>query len=370
MWTLIFGSIFLGTILGIIYLSCRFAKFAVIRRAAKERKGICFAAGFILVMLILAGIWVTLGSINAMVCIIHLMVIWMVCDLVSMIVEKRRKKKFGRYYAGAFAIVTTVIYLACGWYLAHNVWSTKYTLETDKQVGSLRIVQFADSHVGSTFDGEGFAEKLKDIQAENPDIVVVTGDYIDDDTTKEDMVAACKALGALKTTYGVYYTFGNHDKGYYGAEYRGYSGDDMVHELEKNNVKVLQDENVLLDNRFYLIGRKDRSEEMTASSRASMEELVDGIGGDKYIIVLDHQPHDYDAQEAAGVDLVLSGHTHGGQLFPVNYLGELTGTDDKRYGLEKRGNTNFIVTSGISDWAIKFKTGCKSEYVVVDIQAK
>lgn len=370
MWTLIFGSIFLGTIFGIAYLSCRFAKFAIIRRAAKERKGICFLAGFILVIVILAGIWVTLGSINAMVCIIHLMVIWIVFDMIGRIIEKKRRIKPERYYVGACAIVTTVIYLACGWYLAHNVWGTKYALETDKQVGSLRIIQFADSHVGTTFDGAGFAEKLKDIQTENPDIVVVTGDYIDDDTTKEDMMESCRALGALKATYGVYYAFGNHDKGYYGPEYRGYSGDDLVTELEKNNVKVLQDENVLLDNRFYLIGRKDRSEEMTAGSRASMEELVDGLDRDKYIIVLDHQPHDYDAQEAAGADLVLSGHTHGGQLFPVNYLGELTGTDDKRYGLEKRGNTNFIVTSGISDWAIKFKTGCKSEYVVVDIQGK
>ncbi len=370
MWTLIFGSIFLATVLGIAYLSCRFAKFAIIRNVAKGRKVICFVAGFILVILIFACIWITLGSINAMVCIIHLMVIWMLCDLVSIIVEKKRKRKSGKYYAGACAIAITVVYLASGWYLAHNVWSTKYTLETDKQVGSLRIVQFADSHVGSTFDGKGFADKLKAIQAENPDIVVVTGDYVDDDTTKEDMVAACKALGELKTTYGVYYAFGNHDKGYYGPEYRGYSGDGLVHELEKNSVKVLQDETVLLDNRFYLIGRKDRSEEMTAGSRASMEELVDGLDRDKYIIVLDHQPHDYDAQEAAGADLVLSGHTHGGQLFPVNYLGELTGTDDKRYGLEKRGNTNFIVTSGISDWAIKFKTGCKSEYVVADIQGK
>ena len=101
-----------------------------------------------------------------------------------------------------------------------------------------------------------------------------------------------------------------------------------------------------------------------------MKELVSGLDPQKYTIVLDHQPHDYEAQEEAGVDLVLSGHTHGGQLFPVNYVGEWTGENDKTYGLEKKGNTNFIVTSGISDWAIRFKTGCKSEFVIVDIQQK
>lgn len=99
-----------------------------------------------------------------------------------------------------------------------------------------------------------------------------------------------------------------------------------------------------------------------------MKELVAGLDDDKYMIVLDHQPHDYDAQEQAGVDLVLSGHTHGGQLFPINYVGEWTKENEKTYGLEKRGNTNFIVTSGISCWAIDFKTGCKSEYVMIDVE--
>ena len=52
---------------------------------------------------------------------------------------------------------------------------------------------------------------------------------------------------------------------------------------------------------------------------------------------------------------------------PFNFMGEWMGLDDKRYGLERRGNTDFIVTSGISDWAIQFKTGCRSEYVVIDV---
>ena len=92
----------------------------------------------------------------------------------------------------------------------------------------------------------------------------------------------------------------------------------------------------------------------------------------KYTIVLDHQPQDYAAQEEAGADLVLSGHTHGGQLFPLMVIENHSNItpDDKVYGHEKRGKTDFIVTSGISDWAIRFKTGCKSEYVIVEIEGK
>lgn len=370
MWAFIFGALLLGSVLSILYLAGRFARFALVRKAAGRRKVVRFLLGLLLTGLLAGCTQAFLGTFNAEICMIHLTVIWLICDGISKIAEKTRKKKFARYYAGGFAIGITVAYLACGWYLAHHVWRTPYTLDTDKQVGSLRIVQFADSHVGAIFDGEGFAEHMKAIQAENPDIVVVTGDYVDDDTSKEDMIAACRALGSLETTYGVYFVFGNHDRGYYGPAYRGYSGADLIAELEKNNVTVLQDETVLLDDRFYLIGRKDRSEEWGTNARASMEELSAGLDPDKYMIVLDHQPHDYDAQAAAGVDLVLSGHTHGGQLLPFNRMGQWLGLDDKAYGLEKRGPTNFIVTSGIADWTIQFKTGCKSEYVVVDVRGR
>ena len=101
-----------------------------------------------------------------------------------------------------------------------------------------------------------------------------------------------------------------------------------------------------------------------------MQELTADLDPDKFSIVLDHQPADYEAQKEAGVDLVLSGHTHGGQLFPLMNIEDTFNLtpDDKIYGYEKRDNTNFIVTSGISDWAIKFKTGCKSEYLLIDIE--
>lgn len=367
MWMVLLSALLLGTACGMAYLSSRFAKFAFVQKAAKGKKWLRFAIGLAFAVAILLGTGAAFGLINAGLCILHLVFFWLACDGASKLMERKRGKKFPRYYAGICALGMAAAYLTCGWYFAHHVSRTAYTLETDKQVGNLRIVQIADSHIGNTFSGEGFLKHVQAIQSERPDIVVVTGDYVDDDTSKEDMVAACEALGTLETTYGVYYAFGNHDKGYYAPEYRGYSGDDLIAELEKNHVSVLQDETVLLGEGFCLIGRQDRSEGRQGG-RASMEELMEGLGGEKYAIVLDHQPHDYDAQAAAGADLVLSGHTHGGQLFPFNHMGEWLGLDDKTYGLEQRGGTNFIVTSGISNWAVQFKTGCKAEYVVVDVK--
>ena len=182
------------------------------------------------------------------------------------------------------------------------------------------------------------------------------------------MLAACAALKQLQAPYGVYFSFGNHDKGYYDNALRGYTGDDLIQELEKNGVTVLQDEYVPLGEDFYLVGRQDLSENLTDTPRAAMGELMAQLPeSDRYTIVLDHQPADFDAEAQAGAGLVLCGHTHGGQMIPINYLGQWLGVNDLRYGHERRQNTDFIVSSGISDWELLFKTGCHSEYVLIDL---
>ena len=371
MWAILMIVLFFSAFAGIIYLISRIGKFGFLNKITKGKKWLRILISAVLVCGITVILWVAWGSMNAIVCIMHLIIFWLISDGIFALIKKRRKRSLKRYYAGAVALVFTIGYLGSGWYLAHHVWETDYQIQTDKEVGSLRVAVFADSHVGTTFHGEGFAEHMKTIEEQHPDVVLIVGDFVDDDTTKEDMIACCKALGELDTTYGVYYVFGNHDKGYYPPEYRGYDGNDLIVELEKNQVHVLQDEVELIADKFYIIGRQDKSEEY-AEKRATMEELTANLDPDKFSIVLDHQPQDYAAQQNVNVDLVLSGHTHGGQLFPLMTIENLTKMtpDDRVYGYEQRENTNFIVTSGISDWAIKFKTGCKSEYLMIDIERK
>lgn len=371
MWTILMLVLFILAFAGILYLADRISKFYILKKLTKGKRKTGILVGVAIMAVLTALLYRMWGSMNAIICILHLLAFWILSDVIFALIKKFRKKEFSRYYAGAVAIVFTVCYLGTGWYLAHHVWETKYQIQSDKEVGTLRAAVFSDSHTGTTFHGDGFAKHMKTIEAQNPDIVLIVGDFVDDDTTKEDMIRCCQALGEMKTTYGVYYVFGNHDKGYYPSEYRGYNGDDLIRELEKNNVHVMQDDVELIDDRFYIIGRADKSEEY-ASGRKTMEELTKNLDSDKFSIVLDHQPQEYDAQEKAGVDLVLSGHTHGGQLFPLMTVENLTHItpDDRVYGYEKRGDTNFIVTSGISDWAIKFKTGCRSEYVMLEIEGK
>ena len=368
MWLIIMWTTLALTGVALVYLSTRVCRFNCIQRITQNvetRKaavcgGIVFGLFAVLVLI--------LNFVNAIVCAIYFALIWLVCDMLFYPVQKIRKKAFKCYYAGGAAVILSIAALVCGWYLDHHVWQTDYVLKTNKNIDPLKIVMFADSHIGTTFDADGFAKHIAEMQKQNPDIVVVVGDFVDDDTSRENMIEACKALGSIKTKYGIYFVFGNHDRGYYGAKRRGFSGQNLVNELEKNGVTVLLDDGILIDNQFYLIGRLDASiERFTYGSRRSMQDWVKKLDKNKYMIILDHQPRDYQRQQEAEVDLVLSGHTHGGQLFPFNQVGKWIGANDKIYGHEKRGKTDFIVTSGLSDWAIKFKTGTKSEFVVVKV---
>ncbi len=369
-WAILFGGMYLIGIAGLLFLIRNARRFRFVDALARGNRAASWAIGAAVILLPLALAWIAWGYMNAIIILLHLTVFWAAAELIQRAVQKRRGQPLRRYYAGAAAILAAVCYLGVGWVQANHVWQTDYTVTTAKNVGSLRVALLADAHVGTTFDGEGLGVHIARIQAQRPDAVVIVGDFVDEDTTREDMAAACRALSGFDTPYGVYFVFGNHDKGLYSNGARGYTGDDLMAELRKNGVTVLQDESILLDDRFYLVGRQDASEELDfGGSRAKASDLASGLDEDKFSIVLDHQPRDYDAEAAAGVDLVLSGHTHGGQLIPlVQVMGWFHAAgDDRIYGTERRESTDFIVTSGISDWAIRFKTGCRSEFVMVNI---
>lgn len=377
MWLFILGSAVIAAIAGAIYLVSRFRRFGVVKAVAGEREWLrCLLA---CVPLLCMAIYAVFDTVNAVIILLHLAAFWLIGDLVTAIVRRVRKRGAGKggrfrvYWTGVIVLLVCAVYLAIGHYNAFHVDRTVYELTTDKSLpgGKLRVVLIADSHVDTTFDAEGFEEYTKRIAAENPDLVIFAGDFVDDSTSREDMVAACRALGNIETKYGVFYAYGNHDKGYYNS--RGYTPEELEEQLKSNGVTVLEDKTVSILNQVCIIGRMDASEgdrKNSTKKRMSMEEITKGIDQSQYTIVIDHQPNDYEAEAASGVDLVLSGHTHGGQLIPLGPIGLLMGANDAVYGKEVRGNTTFIVTSGISDWAIDYKTGTKSEYVVIDITGK
>lgn len=370
MWYIIFVILIVSAAACLLYLSSRVAKFNFAAKIAPFKSKRRLLMGFVITALCFGGLTLCLNLMNAVVCLIYFAGFWFISDTLFYLIGRIGKHTFNRYYAGYAAILLSLLTLLSGWYLDHHVWQTNYTITTAKQIPAFKIAHFADSHIGTTFNSDGFAKHLQAIQQQNPDMVLITGDFVDDGTSRAEMIAACQALGNLKTPYGVYFAFGNHDKGFHNPAIRGFTGADLINELTKNGVRVLQDETVILNSAVYIVGRNDLSELQRGGSRLSMQKLTQGLDKSKFIIVMDHQPADYNNQVQSGADLVLSGHTHGGQLWPLNKVGEWIGANDRTYGYERRLLTDFIVTSGLSDWSIKFKTGTKSEFVIINLKSE
>ena len=362
MWFVILLLASLLLVGSVVYISGRVCRFELWRRLFGEgRAPFLYAA--LLVLCVLVALRLCLGTVNAIVCFLHALSFWLLCDGGAWVVHKLSGRVPGPYRAGMVALVLTLLWLSYGWYNAHHVRRTVYTLEGEVSE-PFRVVGFSDAHVGAVFNGDAFYAYVERMNAEAPDAVVIVGDFVDDDSSLRDMESAVAALGKLQTKYGVYYVFGNHDSGYLNSR-RGYDREKLVECLRANGVCVLEDEIVRLRGNVCLCGRQDAH-----SERMSAYELTEGLSEEDYVILLDHQPTDYGAEMEAGADLVLSGHTHGGQLIPIRRLIRILGNNGRNYGHEKRGNTDFIVSSGIGDWAMDFKTGCISEYFVVDIAAK
>ena len=373
MWrTIIIAAAALAAV-AFLYVVLRTRRLGLIKRVAEDHKVLAW-----LLAIALPGILVfpflVINVYAPVVALLHLFVIWLICDLVALIVLAVRRAKREKYMAGYAALIITAAVLVLAWNNAHDVKRTAYQIETDSRGRETRIlsqpfraVMIADSHLGITLDGESFAREMERVQAEEPDAVFICGDFVDDDTKKEDMLAACEALGRLKTTDGVFFAYGNHDNGYY--RYRNFTSQELRDALTDNGVVILEDSAAFLSCGAVVIGRKDKS----FGNRKSAKELINKYCNGRYVIMLDHQPNDQFYETVYGADLVLSGHTHGGHIFPAGQIGMMMHANDMLYGWKCMYNSNrhrsdFIVTSGISGWAIPSKTGCFSEYVVIDIK--
>ena len=362
-WFLLVLTVTLVVLLPVnFYIATKLYKFNIIKKIKNKYLRIAASLVFLYITIILL-IW---NATNANIMVLHFFFILLLGEIIYSIVCMCKRKinfKYGQEVTVAVSLIVTIIYLGYGYYLAHHVVETHYEVVATKDIGidNFRVVQITDSHIGATMSGDTFYKYMEKINESNPDIVVITGDFIDDDTSESDMIRACEGFSILKTNYGVYFVFGNHDKGYFSDRSK-----ELRENLEKNNVVILEDQGLDIIGNIYLIGRQDKQ----MRSRDTAEELMKDVTSDKYTIVLDHQPRDYENEEKAGMDLVISGHTHGGQVFPLQIIDKLTGANNQIYGIETRENTTFIVSSGIGDWAVKFKTGTIAEYVVIDIKNK
>lgn len=136
--------------------------------------------------------------------------------------------------------------------------------------------------------------------------------------------------------------------------------------LRKSNIKLLEDESVLIDNKFYIVGRKDASLiEKIHETRKAPDQLTKLLDRDKPILVIDHQPKELQDIADAGVDLDLCGHTHDGQTFPGNFTVKFLW--ENPCGYLQKGSMHNIVTSGSGVWGPAMRVGTDSEICTINL---
>jgi len=237
----------------------------------------------------------------------------------------------------------------------------EYNITINKSAGdikNLRIAAVSDIHLGSIIRKRSI-KKLSSILHEiKPDLVLMLGDIIDGEIGPVLRGDLLQYFTCPKCNEGLYAITGNH-------EFIGGGGKTIPY-IESKGIKVLKDEMVILDGGIQLLGRIDRdSFRFYGKERMPLSHLMQQADTSKPVILLDHQPFHLDESVKAGVDLQLSGHTHNGQMWPLNYLtGKIY---ELSYGYLKKGNSQFIVSSGYGLWGPRVRSGSRSEVLLINL---
>jgi predicted MPP superfamily phosphohydrolase len=269
-----------------------------------------------------------------------------------------------RLFAGAAALLTgattaTAVYEGVARLRVKDVRVPLRRLPASMQ--GFTIVQLSDVHLGPTLRRE-FAESIvARVNSLDADLVAITGDLVDGTVERlRDMVGV---FAKLRARHGVYFVTGNH-------EY--YSGvDEWLVELRRIGVRVLRNERVSIGSEhasFDLIGIDDaHSGQFGNGHGPDLPKATRGRDESREAILLAHQPRSvFDAQRH-GIGLQLSGHTHGGQIWPFNYLVRLQQPVVK--GLEKIGGVWLYVSSGTGYWGPPMRLAAPAEITRVTLLA-
>jgi uncharacterized protein len=230
----------------------------------------------------------------------------------------------------------------------------EYSVEIPKkssEIQELKIAFASDFHLRETTSRRFMERFVERVNAANPDIVLIGGDVVEGDRQDEKLGEFAVQFRRLKAKYGVYGVPGNHDSHGVGA----------TKFFDQAGIRLLQDGVERIDKAFYLVGRNDER----SGGRKSIHELLQDCDGSLPVIVLDHRPTDLDNVSQSGADILLSGHTHNGQLFPVNLI--VKRRYELAWGYKLKDRTHVFVTSGTQVWGAPVRTAGASEIVIINV---
>lgn len=263
------------------------------------------------------------------------------------------------------ALGLTVFIVVIG-IVSYGAWNAShprinhYDLSIAKQAHSLKqlhIVMVSDIHLGTIIHNDHLTKLVNNVNDLKPDLVLFAGDIFDENIESTNKQQVADSFRKLRATYGAFAVLGNH-------EYIGGNADEAINYLGEAGVKVLRDSSQEIAGSFYLIGRDDLSgSRFNGAKRKDLKTIMQGVNHSLPIILMDHQPSQLEEPAEQGIDLQVSGHTHSGQIFPIQFITERIFEQD--WGLLRKGDFQLIVSSGYGTWGPPIRVGNTPE--IVDI---
>lgn len=266
-----------------------------------------------------------------------------------------------RFRAFAGVTVITLTLIIAGFINAVTPVARNYKIKikgstTDNK--PVRIVAVSDIHLGSVVRKRSLRTLSGMIRDARPDIVFFLGDIVDGEINpvlREDLLESL----SLPPEAEIVAITGNHE----------FIGDfsKTVPYIESKGINILLDEVITLKSGIQVVGRIDRdSFRFSGKRRKELEEILNLTDPTKPVIILDHQPPGKGSKPGGEFDLMLSGHTHNGQLWPFSLI--VKSLYHPWWGLYTEGRRNWLVSSGFGTWGPRVRIGSRSEIVIIDLE--
>ncbi len=226
-----------------------------------------------------------------------------------------------------------------------------------KNLSGFTIVQLSDIHLGIITPKNYLASIMQITDSLKADIIVITGDLLDEDISKYERF--CDALQKLHSKYGVFAVTGNHE--YYAGL------DKFLNIAKKCNITVLQNEMITIAGDIQLVGINDAEGKFFSGGGADLFKAIEKLDRSKPAILLNHRPTLFRKAVEMGIDLQLSGHIHAGQISPLKEIFMLVYRYP--YGFYHYKSSYIYTTSGTGTWGPPMRTFSKSEIVKITLES-
>jgi predicted MPP superfamily phosphohydrolase len=224
-------------------------------------------------------------------------------------------------------------------------------------IKGLNVVMASDIHLGTMVGRSRIDTIVSKINKLNPDIVLLPGDIVDEDLAPVIKQNLGDSIKNIHSRFGTYAVTGNH-------EFIG-GVEEACAYLTAHGITMLRDRSIEIMDSFFIVGREDRAVSRTGHKRKGLNELMRTVDPELPIILMDHQPFALEEAVQHGIDLQLSGHTHYGQLWPLNYV--VKSIYEVSWGYKRISKTHFYISSGVGTWGPPMRIGNYPEIVQIQL---